>query len=53
MIQEDKSLLLKDLCARLPYGVKCNAFLKEIDGSLKSILEHLKDTMVGPLLEII
>ena len=22
MIQEDKSLLLKDLCARLPYGVK-------------------------------
>ena len=23
MIQEDKQLLLKDLCARLPYGVKC------------------------------
>lgn len=23
MIQEDKELLLKDLCARLPYGVKC------------------------------
>ena len=23
MTQEDKSLLLKDLCARLPYGVKC------------------------------
>lgn len=23
MIQEDKDLLLKDLCARLPYGVKC------------------------------
>lgn len=23
MIQEDKNLLLKDLCARLPYGVKC------------------------------
>ena len=22
MVQEDKSLLLKDLCARLPYGVK-------------------------------
>ena len=22
MIQEDKELLLKDLCARLPYGVK-------------------------------
>lgn len=24
MIPEDKSLLLKDLCARLPYGVKIN-----------------------------
>lgn len=23
MKQEDKDLLLKDLCARLPYGVKC------------------------------
>ena len=23
MKQEDKKLLLKDLCARLPYGVKC------------------------------
>lgn len=23
MTQEDKQLLLKDLCARLPYGVKC------------------------------
>ena len=42
MIQEDKSLILKDLCARLPYGVKCNAFLKEIDGSLKSIFGTFK-----------
>ena len=24
MNQKDKELLLKDLCARLPYGVKCN-----------------------------
>lgn len=24
MKQEEKDLLLKDLCARLPYGVKCN-----------------------------
>lgn len=23
MTQEDKDLLLKDLCARLPYGIKC------------------------------
>ena len=26
MTQEDKDLLLKDLCARLPYGVKCAYF---------------------------
>ena len=26
MKQEDKELLLKDLCARLPYGVKCAYF---------------------------
>ena len=26
MEQEDKELLLKDLCARLPYGVKCKYF---------------------------
>ena len=25
MTQEDKQLLIKDLCARLPYGVKCLA----------------------------
>lgn len=42
MTKEDKELLLKDLCARLPYGVKCNAFLKEIDGSLKSIFGTFK-----------
>ena len=29
MTQEDKELLLKDLCARLPYGVKVN---NEIQG---------------------
>ena len=28
MTQEDKNLLLKDLCARLPYGVKLNNGLK-------------------------
>ena len=26
MIQEDRELLLKDLCARLPYGVKCKYY---------------------------
>lgn len=31
MTQEDKELLLKDLCARLPYGVKCENY-NRIDG---------------------
>ena len=26
MTQEDKDLLLKDLCARLPYGLKCSIY---------------------------
>ena len=26
MTQEQKELLLKDLCARLPYGVKCDVY---------------------------
>lgn len=42
MEQEEKQLLLKDLCARLPYGVKCNALLMQIDGSLKSIFGTFK-----------
>jgi len=32
MTQEEKDLLLKDLCARLPYGVKC-----DYEGSVLSI----------------
>ena len=31
MIQEDKELLLKDLCARLPYGVKIKLIRWDID----------------------
>ena len=30
MTQENKELLLKDLCARLPYGVKCAILDKEL-----------------------
>ena len=30
MKQEDKELLLKDICARLPYGVKCAILNKEL-----------------------
>lgn len=44
MIQEDKELLLKDLCARLPYGVK---FLREswnFEWDLEmSVIEELED----------
>lgn len=42
MTQDEKQLLLKDLCTRLPYGVKCNAVLKQIDGSLKSVFGAFK-----------
>ena len=31
MTQEDKQLLLKDLCARLPYNVKCTYYDKCVD----------------------
>ena len=31
MTQEDKELLLKDLCARLPYGVKLQSYSYEED----------------------
>lgn len=30
MTQEDKELLLKDLCARLPYGVKYKTYLGDV-----------------------
>ena len=32
MTQEEKQLLLKDLCARLPYGVKFHYFSEFADG---------------------
>jgi len=39
MKQEDKELLLKDLCSRLPYGVKvCTT---DNDGSLKNVWDVL------------
>lgn len=33
MTQEEKSLLFKDLCARLPYGVKVQVYYEDIAGS--------------------
>lgn len=39
MTQEDKQLLLKDICARLPYGVKCRLSVKGTDVSITEKLE--------------
>ena len=33
MTQEDKELLLRDLCMRLPYGVKIQVYYEEMAGS--------------------
>ena len=33
MTQAEKNLLLKDLCARLPYGVKIQFYYEEMSGS--------------------
>ena len=57
MKQEDKELLLKDLCARLPYGVFCNIGLDyplslqrlsvdKLDGILLDFYEDGKDYQV-------
>jgi hypothetical protein len=34
MTQEDKELLLKDLCGRLPYGVKVQSTFYNCDGTI-------------------
>ena len=61
MTQEDKELLLKDLCARLPYGViglytwKCrNSYNRELTGNLydelKSSWNSSEDSQFLPYL---
>ena len=45
MTKEDKELLLKDLCARLPYGVICNT--PKGDGHLCSINQTIFGTEYG------
>ena len=42
MTQEDKELLLKDLCARLPYGVKMN-LIADYEHSPKTFIGVAKD----------
>ena len=34
MTQSDKDLLLKDLCSRLPYGIKCEVIKYDSDGEM-------------------
>ena len=45
MIQEHKELLLRDLCARLPYGVKVN--IPDLVFSSKNNIEVLKEIFCG------
>ena len=37
MIQEDKELLLKDICSRIPYGVKCQCFDEKTIATLTGV----------------
>lgn len=39
MTQEEKQLLLKDLCARFPYGVICRLSAKDADVSITEKLD--------------
>ena len=45
MTQEDKELLFKDLCARLPYKVKCQIAFDEEDIHIET-LESVSPTML-------
>ena len=51
MTQEEIQLLLIDLCARLPYGVKCRAFVRglELDKPNKDEDYVLKASMLNKL----
>ena len=48
MTQEDKKLLLKDLCARLPYGVMCYGVTMDMDEDEN----YLRKGVTGTLCEI-
>lgn len=42
MTQEDKDLLLKDLCSRIPYGVKCQCFDERTIATLTGVKSKSK-----------
>ena len=46
MTQEEKQLLFKDICARLPYGVICNLYDTE-DANKKFQLKELSNLIIS------
>lgn len=47
MTKDEKDLLLKDISARLPYGVKCYGFQMKIDGNdneCYGVLKNISDS---------
>lgn len=62
MTQEQKELLLKDVCSRLPYGVKCEVIKYRIDGemlyirngsgALELTINNVKELVTDNLYEI-
>ena len=48
MTQEEKQLILKDLCARLPYGVICNLYDVE-DANKKFQLKELSNLIISAI----
>lgn len=45
MTQEERQLLLKDLCARLPYGVKCEAIDKNARFFIAGKYEYIEEVV--------
>lgn len=62
MTQNDKDLLLKDLCARLPYGIKCEVikydsdgemvFIRNGSGALELTVDNVKELATNNLYKI-
>lgn len=59
MTQNDKDLLLRDLCARLPYGIKCEVikydsdgemvFIRNGSGALELTIDNVKELVTNNL----
>lgn len=50
MTQEDKQLLLKDLCGRLPYGVKCEVhYIFNNETTYGEDVEAVKDDVINKI----